>query len=359
MKMSKEEKDRILAGEKAISWRFIGEGARPEELFETYGKIKDLDDWPKEFSALAQRFERAADAIEDTGIKASNYLSATLYYHIAGLVLFEDSEEKKQIYYSSLRAYQKASKYFWGPAERVEFPFNNTKLPGFFRKIPGVERAPCIIQIHGADASGLVEGHYITNYFLQRGLFTFEPDLPGQYEARFAGLFMTPDFEKPISAAIDYLETRSDIDPKRIGILGASTGGFIAARAASLEKRIKVCISVGGFYGLDEFNFMPSAILHLQNDMRVTAAEWQKETKKYTLDGILDKMVCPLLVVNGKADTVQPNAQAVKIYDNAHCPKDLKLYEGANHCAWYQEKQALSYIADWTWAKLYSRVMES
>ena len=130
-------------------------------------------------------------------------------------------------------------------------------------------------------------------------------------------------------------------------------------RAAAFEKRLKACISVGGFYGMDEFTYMTGAILHLQNDMNVTPAQWPEETKKYTLDGIIDKVTCPLLVVNGTADATSPNSQVVKVYDNARCPKDIKLYEGVGHSAWYWKKDALLDIADWVWVKLHGKIAES
>ncbi|MFC1995275.1 alpha/beta hydrolase family protein [Chloroflexota bacterium] len=358
--MTKEFKEEMLGREKHHLERYVGEGAQPEQLFEAYAKIKTLEDWSREFSSIANKFEDAGDAIEDPMVKAHNYLSASLYHHIGGLALYEDTEEKKQGYYAGLRAYQKAAKYFWAPAERVEIPFRSTTLKGFFRKAPETNRTPCVISIHGADASGLVEGHYMTNFFLHKGISTLEFDLPGQYEARFEGLYMEPsEFEKAISAGVDYLETVSDVEANKIGLIGSSFGGYIAARTAAVEKRLKACISVGGFYGLDEFTYMPGAVLHLQNDMNVTPAQWPEETKKYTLDGIIDKMTCSLLVVNGTADATSPNSQVVKLYDNARCPKDIKLYEGVGHSAWYWKKDALLYIADWAWIKLQSKVLGS
>ena len=41
-------------------------------------------------------------------------------------------------------------------------------------------------------------------------------------------------------ARVDYLLTRSDVDPQRINITGTSGGGFQAAHIAALDRRIKV-----------------------------------------------------------------------------------------------------------------------
>ena len=59
--------------------RYIGIGAREDELFEAYNQIKSLADWCRVFSQVAERFEKVADAAEDRIVKASNYRTATIY----------------------------------------------------------------------------------------------------------------------------------------------------------------------------------------------------------------------------------------------------------------------------------------
>jgi dienelactone hydrolase len=50
-----------------------------------------------------------------------------------------------------------------------------------------------------------------------------------------------------VMRAIDYLETRPEIDPKRIGCMGISGGGTVTLYAAALEPRIKVAWMSGSF----------------------------------------------------------------------------------------------------------------
>jgi len=47
--------------------------------------------------------------------------------------------------------------------------------------------------------------------------------------------------------ALDYLETRPEIDPKRIGCMGISGGGTVTLYAAAVEQRIKVAFLSGSF----------------------------------------------------------------------------------------------------------------
>lgn len=353
--MNLEEENNVLAQAKSehMAFRWFGLGARPEELFETFSRINMLSDWCKEFCKTAQRFEKAADTIKDGLVKASNYLTAATYYHIGELCVFEDNEEKIQAYNSILRVYDKARKHFWRPVERVEYPFAGVTFSAYFRKVPSVEKAPCVLLLRGIDACRELGLHTISDFLLEKGLSTLAIDTSGQGETRLQGLKMTPDVKESVAAALDYLEKRPDVDSSKIGILGQSFGGYIAVRTASQEKRIKACVCLGSFYGLDEFDTLPVAKYNCLLNMKITEAEWPQTRSQYSLKGVIDKMTCHLLVVNGSDDVVCPISQSIKLYESARCPKDLKVYQGAKHLVYYENKDVLSYIANWILAKLH------
>jgi len=55
---------------------------------------------------------------------------------------------------------------------------------------------------------------------------------------------------KDFSRSIDYLETRSDIDNRKLGFYGHSWGGAMGAIIPAIEERLAVNILVtGGFWG--------------------------------------------------------------------------------------------------------------
>src|SRR6266571_3018032 len=83
------------------------------------------------------------------------------------------------------------------------------------------------------------------NRFLARGLATLAFDGPGQGEAEY-DFALCPEYEKPVKAVFDYLETRADVDNARAGIWGVSLGGYYAPRAAAFEKRIRACVALSG-----------------------------------------------------------------------------------------------------------------
>lgn len=49
--------------------------------------------------------------------------------------------------------------------------------------------------------------------------------------------------------AIDFLRTRKEVDPKRIGCIGHSLGGHSTLFTAAFDNRVKVAVANGGVYG--------------------------------------------------------------------------------------------------------------
>ncbi len=328
--------------------RLVGFGAEEGELRETLGKIKELRDWCAEFTKLAEKYEKLAEPAKVEYARIFNYMKAAVYYHIGELFIFGPTAEKEKAHSAMVEAYAKAKRHFAYPTDEVKVPFSNTNLNGYFRRLRGIEKAPCVILVRGVDACKEVELHILSNSLLEQGIFTLAVDLPGQGDTRFRGMKMTPDFERPVGAAVDYLLGRSDVDASRIGIWGMSFGGFIAPRAAALEKRIKACVSLSGFFGLDEFEFPLSAKLHCLKNMKVAdESGWAQVRKEYTLKNVIHNFPCPLLVVTGSEEKVVPVAQSAKIFDEAPEPKDMKIYEGFGHCVYYEEPAVLPYIANW------------
>jgi len=54
------------------------------------------------------------------------------------------------------------------------------------------------------------------------------------------------DFAQDVVAAVQVLKSRKEIDPKRIGVFGASQGGWVAPLAAVQSRDISFVISVSG-----------------------------------------------------------------------------------------------------------------
>ena len=87
-------------------------------------------------------------------------------------------------------------------------------------------------------------------------LFTFRSQADGEntdipvntramfdFRAKWAGTSLVAIEVFKIVKALDYLVTRSEVDPDRVGVAGMSYGGFFALMTAALEQRIQFCIS--------------------------------------------------------------------------------------------------------------------
>ena len=80
----------------------------------------------------------------------------------------------------------------------------------------------------------------------ERGFLTiaFDPSYTGESsgEPRYVA---SPDINtEDFCAAVDYLTTREDVDPERIGIIGICGWGGMALNAAAIDTRIKATVTV-------------------------------------------------------------------------------------------------------------------
>ena len=76
------------------------------------------------------------------------------------------------------------------------------------------------------------------------------------------------------------------------------------------------------------------------------------KTKQFTLDGVVEKIRCPLLVVHGEDDQQVPLADAIKTFEAAMASrKELKVFTraegGSQHCQLDSRALGIDYIADW------------
>jgi formylglycine-generating enzyme required for sulfatase activity/dienelactone hydrolase len=87
-----------------------------------------------------------------------------------------------------------------------------------------------------------------------------------------------------LGRTIDYLETRSDIDPARIGYIGASFGGSMALPLVALEPRLRTTVLLSG--GIPTQRESPSALVDPIN--------------------YAPRITMPVLMVNGRYDYIFP-----------------------------------------------------
>lgn len=129
--------------------------------------------------------------------------------------------------------------------EAVRFVSGNVALAGTLVLPGGPQRHPAVVLFHGSgpESRNLFMGHW----FAAQGLAALAYDKRGVGES--GGNFRTVPFMDLCDdglAAVEYLKSRKDIDPKHIGVWGLSQGGWLAPLAASRSADVSFVIAVSG-----------------------------------------------------------------------------------------------------------------
>ena len=325
--------------------------------------------WFEGWKKVAERVETQALGNEEAGEDLSagrKHLRASIYYLMAERMLPSRDPRKVETYQRGLAAFRKAMHFQKDPIEWVEVPYKGKSLPALFCKAPGKGPAPCMVHFDGFD--WLKEFSYLLSgeNFRRRGISLLIVDHPGVGEAlRLRNLYSGPDTEVPAGACVDYLQTRPDVDSQRIGIMALSLGGYYAPRAAAFEKRLKCCVAWGAIYDWSQIALgrlkgkgselsVPSFADQLMWVFgKDTVEEATAVAKQIMLEGVADKITCPLLVVHGENDRQIPLWQAQKLIDSAvNSPnRKLKVFTlaegGAEHCQVDNQSLAVDYMTDW------------
>jgi dienelactone hydrolase len=235
--------------------------------------------------------------------------------------------------------------------EPVEVPFENGSLPGYFvhAKNTSNPRPPCVVFFNGLDVNKELQFSRGVDDLVKRGLSCLVMDGPGTGEAiRFRNYYLRHDYEVAGSACIDYLEKRADVDPKRIGVMAISLGGYYAPRCASMEPRFAACVAWGAIWDYYatwkrriDAAFKTSLSVpghHIMWILGVNSLEDAlKKLDPFRLDGVVQKMRCPFLITHGADDEQVPLADAQALYNAAgSADKTLRVFTaeegGAQHC---------------------------
>jgi dienelactone hydrolase len=111
----------------------------------------------------------------------------------------------------------------------------------------------------------------------------------------------------------DYLETRADVDPKRLGMIGFSMGGIQTWLAASVDERWKVAVPA---IGVQSFKWS------LEND------QWQGRAKTIALAHETAAKDLGEPGVNQKVCRALWNKVIPGILDQFDCPSMLRMFAG-------------------------------
>jgi 2,6-dihydroxypseudooxynicotine hydrolase len=331
--------------------RFVANGVALTDFEDVTRSIAIYDDWCRAWSERASLHERIArEALDNKKFLTAGecFQRAGVYYHFAAFLFVHDIPQMKVAHMKAVECRRTALPYLWPAGERVEIPFGAHKLVGVLRKPDGVNKPPVVVMAVGLDSTK-EEGDAYESSFLARGMATLIFEGPGQGEAQY-DLPIRGDYEVPVHAVMDYVETRRDLDTGRIGMWGVSLGGYYAPRATAFEKRIKACIALGGPFdwaaaweGLPE---LTREAFRVRSHCK-TQTEARNNAKTLSLVGIAEKITVPIFIVNGRHDRVVPAADAERLAREVKGPVVLMMIEDGNHIANNRAYRWRSQSADW------------
>ena len=336
--------------------RLYASGVDHNDIQTVLGRISRLDDWPGQWEELAAArmvLARAALGSHQAVSAGAAFQKAALYYHIAQFVYFDDITEKQRLQRLQAAAYIQAAPHLRPPASPVAIAFEQIRFPGNLR-LPHDATGPvaCVLLNPGADST-TEEFHTLENEFLARGLATFSYDGPGQ-GLTWADMKLRPDYEAPIAAVIDRLQAHEAIDPARIDIWGRSFGAYCALRGAT-DPRLRACVAIGGFYDMGRiWARMPKGTTDsLRHAFGVPTPDGgQEAARRYSLDGLLTGITCPVLVVHSGRDNVCPPDEARRMMEELGPKAELTVFPEGNHVCDNIPYKVRPLMADWLAARL-------
>jgi esterase/lipase len=359
----------LMFGSEMQSWGAAALGEIDQIGRRLRGREGDNDAWFAEWRAMAERMERTADehAAQGRNLTAGMYyLHASTYFFVADRYC-KPGEAKIETYTRCARCFGEGIKRRWKNIERVEVPYEGKQLPAYFVKSPHADgRAPTAVMFDGLDSAKEVNTLFAGVELANRGVHTMVIDGPGQGESlRLRGIHARYDYEVAGTAAYDYVVTRDDVDPKRVAVGGLSMGGYYAPRVAAFEKRYAACIAWGAHYDYYGVWLKRRKVLE-SGGTRLSAPGFQlpwvlgvnnmdeamEKLKQFTLEGVAQKITCPLLVVHGENDSIVPAPIARQLYDAVSSSvKTLKIFTaeegGSEHCQGDNRQVGANFVADW------------
>ena len=337
-------------------------------------KVGDDKAWFDEWARMGDKIEARGREEEKKGhrLTAAACLMRAAHYYQTGERFLQRNPNAPAIYKKAVKSFADAAAMIARPRiESVEVPYGDKSLPALFvRAAPeaaGNKPGPALAFFDGFDVTKEIQYFKGVPDLVARGISCLLVDGPGNGESvRFRGLPLIAETEKYGTAAYEYLAARKEVDPKRIGVMAISLGGYYAPRAASLEPRYAACIAWGAqwdYYDVWKRRFdlldsgeVPSLSVPPEHLMWIFGVETREAAMKklegFRLDGIVQKMKCPFLLLHGAGDEQIPLSLAERCFAAAGSKqKTLKVFSreegGFHHCQVDDVTIGVHFMWDW------------
>lgn len=328
-------------------------GTDVAEMHDVAGRIVpgDFESWHREFAALAQHVEQ-----EGGGSPRSNPITlrdrafrAASYHRAADFFLHGTPSDPRimRTWAAATDQFDRAISLMTPAGERVAIQADGFTIPAiFFRAGRDSTPLPTVLMFNGFDGSQEEMLHLCGIAALERGFNVLTFEGPGQPTViRDQGVGFRHDWEQVVTPVVDRCEAVPEIDASRLALIGVSFGGYLAPRAAAFEPRIGAVVTIDGLFDgyesvrnllttelqalldgedADAFNAAAHAAMEHDTGLRwylqhglwcfrvATPYDFFVAARPYTLEGVAQRIACPVLVCAAAEDHLNPG-QAEKL----------------------------------------------
>ena len=279
--------------------------------------------------------------------------------------------------------------------ERVTFVSDGLKLAGVLHVPDGRgprERRPGFLVLHGfGSRKNAGNSTTAAKLLADLGYVALRFDMRGCGESEGApGRVICLEQVEDTKHALSFLATRPEVEPGRIGLLGASFGAAVAVYTAGVDPRVAACISAGGWGDgekkfrkqhespeawqrfsamlaegrrrraetgesimVPRYDIVPTPPALRGNIAPGSAMEFPFEVVEsmyaFKANDVVGKIAPrPLLLLHSANDSVTPTEQSIDLFMRAGQPADLHLVAGIDHFT-FSEKNPLvvSLVRHW------------
>jgi dipeptidyl aminopeptidase/acylaminoacyl peptidase len=235
--------------------------------------------------------------------------------------------------------------------------FDNLEIPAFYAKPrDSTEKHPVVIYIHGGpESQARVVYNPIQQYLLNQGYAVCIPNIRGStgYGKTFTHLDdvrKRMDALKDLIYLVEWLKANGNVDPKKIGIMGGSYGGFMVLAAISHYPQLwSAAIDIVGMSSLRTFlqTTSPWRKKHRESEYGTIERDGEFFDRIDPLN-YSDRITTPLLVIHGKGDPrvhISESEQMVnKLKERQHAV-DFIRFEDEGHSIDKQKNKITAYKA--------------
>lgn len=330
------------------------------------GTVQFMAEW----AMMADKLSTLADEDLEKGrafSAADKLRRASLYYLTAERMQGHGHPGRKETFAKAQSAFANYVRLGKENCERVEIPYKGKAISGFLTRASGIDGpSPCVLFVNGLDScKELLYWTFLPHELARRGISTLCIDQPGTGETlRLHDLPATPFTEEWASPCFEWLASRDEMDPQRIGLSGISLGGHFVARAAAFEPRFASAAVWGANHNWAEVqqkrlkregeNPVPHYWKHVMwvfgaSDMD----DFLKKIEGMNLNGVMARIQMPFLVTHGAQDRQISVDYAHQAFDQLVNSKrrDLKIFTpregGIEHVGADNMTFGRHYIADW------------